>query len=131
MAVIIIGVVALASLSGSTRGLIGSFVGAVLGTVAAAGMVRMVADGSIAAVTEPAELMLLGVAMGVVGRGVTVVAPYLTGALALAWTIGSLVGALAALDTGRGGYVVPLLVHAAVAAAVLRTCRSSVAQRVA
>ena len=98
MAVVIIGVAALACLPGATRGLIGSFVGAVIGTLAAAGLVRMVTDESAAAAMAPAELMLSARAIAVVGFALTAVAPYLTGALALAWTIGSLVAAPAALD---------------------------------
>lgn len=131
MAVVVIGMAALACLSGTARGLMGLCVGALGGTLAAVGLVRMVAEGSPAAATAPAELMVSALAIGVVALGMALVAPYLTGALALAWTIGSVVGALAALDTGRGGYVVPLIVHAAVAAAVLRRCRSSVARRFA
>jgi N-acetylmuramic acid 6-phosphate (MurNAc-6-P) etherase len=131
MAVVIIGVAALACLPGATRGLIGSFVGAVIGTLAAAGLVRMVTDESAAAAMAPAELMLSALAIAVVGLALTAVAPYLTGALALAWTIGALVAALAALDAGRLEYVLPLLVHAAVAAPLLQACRSSVGRRLA
>lgn len=131
MAVVIIGVAALACLPGATRGLIGSFVGAVIGTLAAAGLVRMVTDESAAAAMAPAELMLSARAIAVVGFALTAVAPYLTGALALAWTIGSLVAAPAALDAGRFEYVLPLLVHAAVAAPLLQACRSSVGRRLA
>lgn len=131
MAVVIIGVAALACLPGATRGLIGSFVGAGIGTLAVAGLVRTVTDESAAAAMAPAELMLSALAIAVVGFALTVVAPYLTGALALAWTIGSLVAALAALDAGRFEFVLPLLGHAAVAAPLLQACRSSVGRRLA
>ena len=109
----------------------GSFVGAVIGTLAAVGLVRTVADSSPATAMAPAELILSALAIAVVGLGLTAVAPYLTGALALAWTIGSLVAALTTLDAGRSEYVLPLLAHAVVAAALLQTCRSSVARRLA
>lgn len=131
MAVVIIGVAALACLPGAVRGLMGSFVGAVIGTLAAVGLVRMVTDSSPATAMAPAELMLSALAIAVVGLGLTAVAPYLTGALALAWTIGSLVAALTTLDAGWFEYVLPLLAHAVVAAALLQTCRSSVARRLA
>ena len=111
----------------STRGLLGTLVGAFIGTLAAAGIVTATTSGELANLYSPWELATGLVPLALVALVLACVAPYATGAIAVAWAIGSVLAAIAAPRTGQAIYVAPLLLNALIAAAVVRMALRRVA----
>lgn len=116
----VLGFVALLWLFGSPRGLLGMVVGGFVGTFAAAGLVGATTGAELADMYTPAGLAAGVGPLAIVALGAAVVLPYATGIVALAWTAGAALAAFAAVETGQAAYVIPLLLHVAVAGAVVR-----------
>ena len=103
----------------STRGLLGTLVGAFIGTLAAAGVVNATTHGELASMYTPFELAAGVVPVALVAHVLAFVAPYITGSTALAWAVGSVLAAIAAPRTGQAIYVAPLVLNALVAGTVV------------
>lgn len=116
----VIGAVLALWLLGSERGLLGAAVGAFIGALAAAGLVTATTGAELASMYTPVEMTAGVVPFGVVALVLAVALPYATGTAALAWTVGAVAAAAAALRTGQAVYLVPLLLHAAVAVLIVR-----------
>lgn len=116
----ILGAVLLVWMLGSTRGLLGTAVGGFVGALAAAGMVTATTEGELASMYGPVELAGGVLPLGLVALLLAVALPYVTGTVALAWTAGALLAAIAAPRTGQTIYLAPLLLHACVAAGIAR-----------
>ena len=116
----VIGAVLALWLLGSERGLLGAAVGALIGAFAAAGLVTATTGAELASMYTPVEMAVGVVPLGIVALVLAVALPYGTGTVAIAWTIGAVIAATAAHRTGQAPYLAPLLLHAAVAAVVVR-----------
>ena len=116
----IIGLLLLIWMLGSTRGLLGTAVGGFIGALAAAGIVTATTQAELASLHTPVELAGGVVPLGLVALVLAVALPYATATVALAWTAGALLAAVAAPGTGQTVYIGPLLLHAIVAAAIAR-----------
>lgn len=103
----------------SIRGLLGTLVGAFIGTLAAAGIVTATTSGELANLYSPWELVTGLVPLALVALVLACVAPYATGAIAMAWAIGSVLAVIAAPRTGQAIYVAPLVLNALVAGTVV------------
>lgn len=116
----VIGVVLALWLLGSERGLLGAAVGAFVGALAAAGLVTATTGAELASMYTPVEMAAGVVPLVIVALVLAVALPYATGTVALAWTVGAVAAAFAAPRTGQTAYLMPLLLHAAVAAVIAR-----------
>ena len=116
----VIGFVVALWMLGSHRGLLGAAVGAFIGALAAAGFVTATTEVELASMYTPVELAAGVVPLGIVALVLAVALPYATGTVAMAWTVGAVLAAIAAPRTGQAVYLGPLVMHAYVAALVVR-----------
>jgi len=116
----VIGFVVALWMLGSHRGLLGAAVGAFIGALAAAGLVTATSEAELATMYTPVEMAAVVVPLGIVALVLAVALPYATGTAAMAWTVGAVAAAIAAPRTGQTAYLLPLLLHATVAALIVR-----------
>lgn len=116
----VIGAVLALWLLASGRGLLGAAVGAFVGALAAAGLVTATTGAELASMYTPVEMAAGVVPLGIVALVLAVALPYATGTVAMAWTVGAVLAAIAAPRTGQAVYLVPLLLHACLAAVIVR-----------
>jgi hypothetical protein len=116
----VIGVVLALWLLASERGLLGATVGAFVGALAATGLVTATTEAELASMYTPVEMAAGVVPLVIVAFVLAVALPYATGTVALAWTVGAALAAIAAPRTGQAAYLAPLLLHACVAALITR-----------
>jgi hypothetical protein len=120
---LLLGLVLLSWIFGRSRGLIGGLAGGFVGASVLAGMVRAAASGELAALYTPAELASSILPVTLLGAVMALIAPYAAGVASLAWGAGALLAAIAVSPTGEAAYIVPLVLHAAGAAALVCLAR--------
>lgn len=116
----VIGAVLALWLLGSERGLLGAAAGACIGALAAAGLVTATTGAELASMYTPVEMAAGVVPLGIVALVLAVTLPYATGTMAMAWTVGAVLAATAAPRTGQAVFLAPLLLHACLAAVIVR-----------
>lgn len=116
----VIGVVLALWLLGSERGLLGAAVGAFFGALAAAGLVTATTEAELASMYTPVEMAAGVVPLVIIALVLAVAMPYAAGTIAMVWAVGAVIAATAAPSTGQVTYLAPLLLHACLAAVIVR-----------
>jgi hypothetical protein len=125
---LLLGLVLLSWIFGRTEGLIGGLTGGFVGAFVFAGMVRTAASGELAALYTPAELASNVLPVTLAGALMALIAPYTTAVVSLAWAAGAVLAAIAVSGADEAAYIIPLVLHAACAASLVRLAWARTAQ---